>query len=776
MPDYSKILHYTAPARAFNEALPIGNGRLGAMIYGGVSEDAVGLNEDTIWSGYPRNDSAPGTPGTYGKIKEAVLNSRFGEAEELFESLLVRNESASFLPLGELTLSFKNSGEPKDYSRSLDLSKGCVTVSYRLGGKSFSREYIASYPHDALVIHLTCDRPHSLDFTLGLRSRLRSNVYTIGSALYIDGEAPSDCVYRSESGADEPVHVYSTDSEKRGVQFRGGAAVSVNGGKIISSPESDTLKIAGASEATVWFKVFTSFNGYERSPFLDGKEYYDLLSTDLEYLVNYSFDSVMLDHLSDFTPFFDRVTLTLPQSGQSALPTDKRLEAFEENPDDASLIALLFNYGRYLMISGSRPGSQPLNLQGIWNSEMFPPWRSNYTTNINTEMNYWPAEPANLAEFHLPLIEMIRDISEAGRATARDIYDAEGFCAHHNCDLWRKTTPPGRSEPENCSVFAFWPFSGGWLCRHLWEHYEYNPDPAFLRGTVYPILKECSRFFLSVIDECGEGLCFLGSSSPENRFVDRTGRVCAVGKYTTMSNAIMREVFTDTAKACDIIGDAEFAALVREKAARIVKYKLGSDGQILEYDDDYEENEPRHRHLSHLYGMYPGTEINRDDTPELAEAAKRTLERRGDEGTGWSLGWKLNLWARMRDGERAYSLIRMQLKPAGAGGAGTYPNLFDAHPPFQIDGNFAFTAGICEMLVQCRDGIITLLPALPRSLDTGSVSGLCLKGGARLSMSWSGGRLTEAVISPLRDFEAEVRCASVCRKVSFKAGEDYRFA
>ena len=782
MPDSNNTLFYWEPANAFTSALPLGNGRIGAMVYGRTTHEIINLNEDTLWTGYPNCDSAPDSSTHYAELKKAALEGRFKDAEAIFEEHLSRGHSQTYLPMGDLLLDFEHSQNVTDYIRTLELERAVATVDYKAGGVGYHREYIVSYPHDALVIKISADKAKSVSFKVRLQSRLRSNVYTADkSKLFIDGETPSNCYTRDAEGKVINFMTYSNAPEKRGVQFRGGVSVTLEGGELIAAEDSDFLEIKNANSAVIWFKIATSFNGYDRSPFLDGKDYYGVLKNDLDYVGEYDYDAVLKEHIYDFSEYYLRVRLDLGASGDSDLPTDERLRKFIVTQNDPSLFTLVFNFGRYLMISGSRQGSQPLNLQGIWNDKLFAPWRSNYTTNINTEMNYWPAEMTNLAEMHLPLIEMVKDIAQAGIATARDLYGGKGFCSHHNCDLWRKTTPPGM-KGKNISLWAFWPFSSGWLCRHVWEHYEYNPDFSYLRDTVYPILKECSNFYLSMLTETEEGLCFAGGTSPENQFYDKNGVRCMIGKYATMSNAIMRDVFTNTAKCCDVIGDSDFAKQLRETVKKIAPYKIGPKGQLLEYDDDYEENEPGHRHISHLYGMHPGEEINLEQTPELAKAVRKSLELRGDEGTGWSLGWKINQWARQYDGDHAYQLMCMQLRLVEPEspmdyrkGGGTYPNLFDAHPPFQIDGNFGFVSGLSELLLQSRGNLVTLLPALPSEFKDGSISGLCAKGGLEVSLTWENGKLKNAIFMPKQNFDAVVRYDGKQVKVRFIAGQEVTF-
>jgi len=772
--DYSNYLHYTAPAENFETALPLGNGRLGAMVYGGVCDETVSLNEDTLWTGYPVYDHLPESKADYARVRQLVKEGKYGEAQVLAENSFARFDSATYLPLGDLKMSFEHHGEISDYKRDLDLMTAVAETSYKAGGVRFTRRCFVSHPHDAVVYQVSASKAQSLNFTVSLKSRLRSNSYVFDGVLFLDGECPSS-QYLFDFDANRHIvkMVYRNEPEKRGIQFRGALIVTCKGGEVIANNGDDVISVHGAREATVYFKIDTSFNGYDKLPFLEGKEYGEQLVPDLQYLSKRSVDEIFSTHLEDYSHFYNRVKLDLGQSSKSSLPTDERLAEFAVSHNDPSLYALLFNYGRYLTICGSREGAQPMNLQGIWNDKLFAPWRSNYTTNINTEMNYWPTEAVNLPEMTEPLLSMIRDISVRGVDTARSLYGAEGFCAHHNVDLWRKTTPPGRGNP-GCARWMFWPMSAAWLCRHLWEHYEYHPDNGFL-AEIHPILKEACRFLLSTMDDCADGKSVLAVTSPENGVVYNGERV-EVTLYATMTNAIIRDLFENTAKCCELMGDAEFAQTLRSTLAEVCPYKIGSRGQLLEYNEEYEEQEPHHRHISHLYGAHPADHINPDDTPELMAAVRRSLELRGDDGTGWSLGWKINQWARQRDGEHALQLLNMQLRPVSGqnenytNGGGTYPNLFDAHPPFQIDGNFGATSGICEMLLQSRGDRILLLPALPSAWKKGSVSGLRAKGGIGVDVKW-GGKTVTATLTAENDISVSVRLGDSEQRVTLSAGE-----
>ncbi|MGA2032704.1 MAG: glycoside hydrolase family 95 protein [Thermoguttaceae bacterium] len=736
-PDQPLALWYRRPALVWVEALPLGNGRLGAMVFGGVDRERIQLNEATLWGGGPYDPNNPDCLANLAEARRLVFAGRYREADRLIASRMMARPLGQmpYQPVGDLMLTFPDVKTVERYRRDLDLDTAVARISFHAGGVQFLREAFASPVDQVIVLRLTADRPGQISFEAGMRSPQKAAVAAEGA---------DTLVLRGRNGESQGI--------AGALKFQARVRVLASGGRTTAA--ADRVSVIGADSALLLIAAATSYKKY------------DDVSGDPEALVKKtiaraaqkSFDQLWVAHRAEHQRLFRRVTLDLGVTTAAARPTVERIKHFAQG-GDPQLAALYFQFGRYLLISCSRPGGQPANLQGLWNESMNPPWGSKYTININTEMNYWPSEPANLGECVEPLAAMVDDLTHSGARTAKIHWGARGWAAHHNTDLWRAAAPID-------GPWGFWPTGGAWLCQQLWEHYQYSGDKAFL-ARVYPALAGASQFFLDTLVEepTHHWLVTCPSASPENAHPKGTS-VCA---GPTMDLEIIRDLLGNTIRAGEILG--RDAALGKELAAarsRLAPLQIGKAGQLQEWlqDWDLEAGDIHHRHVSHLYGFFPSAQISLRGTPELAAAVRKSLEIRGDNATGWGLGWRLNLWARLQDAEHAYEILRLLLASER-----TYPNMFDAHPPFQIDGNFGGTCGIAEMLLQSHAGEIELLPALPKAWPAGRVRGLCARGGFAVDIAWRDGRLTTATIRSTSGCDAIVRYGRKTAKLKLDAGK-----
>ncbi len=747
----SHILWYNHPATEWEESLPLGNGSLGALVFGGVDKETLGLNLDTLWSGYPHKYTVEDKYEHFKKARELSLSGKNLEARNYIAENIPGEDCEWYLQLGKLIITTNVHQCAKKYRRELDISTAISKTAYTANSTDYEREAFISNPDKVLVYTMKCEGKKKLDFNAMVYCELKNEVETNGDTYILKGTAPSRINTPPNS---EPETIY-LDGDKKGIEFVCAFKI-VTDGQIKANKKH--LTVSDATYANIYLTAEDNFEAWNKPLTESTKNPLAVCLERLSSAAEQNVEDIKARHIADHKKYYDRVSIDLGNSKKDGTPTNRRLHEFLYNKNnDNDLYCLLFNYGRYLTIAGSREGSQAMTLQGIWTFKMCSPWRSNYTTNINTEMNYWPTLTCSLTELNSPLVNFVKELSVSGQEVAEKYYRARGFCIHHNVDLWRHPVP-ATGNP----VWAYWQMAGAWLCRHLFEQYEYTLDTAFLKETALPIMESAARFCLDMLVEDKDGyLIFAPSTSPENEYM--VGKEeCSVSETTYMTMGIIRDLFENILKSAEILGaESEVITEIGEKIDKLLPFKIGSLGQLYEWYTDETSFDPHHRHVSHLYSLFPANIIDVERTPELAAAARRTLELRGDNGTGWSLGWKINFWARLRDKDKVITLIDNQLRyvtanrsiPRSRSGGGTYPNMFDAHPPFQIDGNFGATSGIAQALMQSFQNRILILPALPDKWADGHIHGLTAKGNVRVDIDWANGRLTKLTLDGKGDYE-----------------------
>lgn len=756
----STILYMDQPAASWYEATPIGNGRLGGMVYGGVTKDTIRTNDDTFWSGEPRDLQRPGAYKCLPEIRKLLLEEKNLEAQELIDKHMLGPWNQNYMPLADILLEWPGDGNVSGYRRELDLNRGVVTITYTQNGVNYKRELFASYPDQALVMNISADKKNAVEFFAGLGSQINSRTKVEGDQIVINGQAPwhTDPNY---TGVHPPVY-----KEGKGMRFEGRLLVRQEGGTI--SAQDDKLHVKDAASATITFIAATSFNGFDKDPAINGKDEKAICKKYLSSLETKKYPDLYKAHLADYSSLFGRVSIDLGESPESNLPINQRIENYKPGMDPA-LTALYFQFGRYLLISASRPGSQPANLQGIWNQDMQPAWSANWTINCNAEINYWPAEITNLSECHFPMFDMIRETSVDGARTAKNLYNSRGWVAHHNLDIWRTTWMVGGT-----GLYSLFQVGGAWLCLHIWEHYLFTLDEDFLRDH-YDLLKSASIFYLDNLQTDRDGyLVTSPSESFENGYIKPNGEKgwACIGSAQDMQ--IVRALFENTMNAAEILNDGAFKEEVAKAYAKLPPMKISPrTGQLQEWNDDWEPSNPASGQVGHGWAFAVGSQITLRGTPELAQAFRKTIEYRRPgysyNSGSWTGTFPAVYWARFEEPDSVQRVIDRHFDLALS------PNLTcEFMKSWQIDGNLGITTAITEMLLQSHAGEISLLPALPAKYPTGSVTGLRARGGYKVDISWKDGVLTKAVIKADRTKKDEiipVRYAGLVKSVKLAKGQ-----
>lgn len=773
-------LNYDKPAEFFEESLVIGNGRLGAIVYGGTGKDRISLNDITLWTGEP--DRQVYSPDAYKAIPEirAALDKEDYRTADKLQRKVQGHYSENYQPLGTLTISYlDHNGKITDYRRRLDISDATAATTYKVDGKAFASDYFASAPDSVIVIRLKTSDSNGIRAILSLTSLLPHTSSAAGNEISMEGYAAYNSLPSYHNSAEK--HNYDPE---RGIHFNTIVRVVAPDGVVKAFPTGE-IKVEGSTEVMLLVANATSFNGFDKDPVREGRDYKNIVRRQINAAGSKAFAALRKAHIADYKTYFDRVELSLGKTDEAiaAMTTDKQLRHYtDDNQRNPELEALYFQYGRYLLISSSRTMGVPANLQGLWNERLLPPWSSNYTMNINLEENYWPAEVTNLTEMHMPLMGFIRNLSTTGGATAKAYYGVDkGWCVGHNSDMWAMSCPVGLHTGD--PVWACWNMGGAWVATHIWEHYLFTKDKDFLKE-YYPVLKGAADFCMNWLIEKNGYLLTSPGTSPENVYVTPDGYAGATLYGGTADLAMSRECLIDTREVARVLNeDKDFVKRIDRTLKRMLPYHVGKNGNLQEWYYDWNDKDPQHRHQSHLFGLFPGHHITMAETPSLAAACSRSLEIKGDNTTGWSTGWRVNLYARLRDSKNAYHIYRKLLRyisPDGytgkdaRRGGGTYPNLLDAHSPFQIDGNFGGCAGVAEMLMQSTANTITLLPALPEEWKDGYVRGICARGGFVVSMEWRDGQVISLNITSRNGGKTTLYFNGQKCTVSLKAGESKR--